>query len=375
MAERITKRVFRCSVWLAFSSTGLATSNATAQTIDPEADWSARIQNAVYAENFDYPSTSALVDAAAQINGNMVGNVSLETQHTLSGGGVRIAVPATGGANTGSWNNYINGRDPTAYKRFFLQFVVYADGHFLNYPFKQTSGEPTSPKLIIIDQWNQSFNPGEVVVTNKDTRGFVTAYRGRNSDFPPFQLEISGSETPCPNGDPDYLWQFPIDRGVPNPVSTCADFKQRYGPLNYNWSGDIRPGVLLDEQGTPDVDASVGGVTWKKDGFTVVEVFIDHGQDIVKIWAAEYGRQPVLIVDSTRIPGGAGLGGSGYTGFQLTPYRTNGASSEPNRRDTFVSYAEVIVSSASIDFPGGFDLPQGATSFIRPMPPSNVAAQ
>ena len=250
---------------------------------------------------------------------------------------------------------------------------MYADEHWLNYPFKQTNGTPTSPKLIIIDQWNSSFNAGEVVVTNHDARGFVTAYRGTSSDFPPFRFAISGNDTPCPNGSPDYLWQYPLDEGVPEPVVSCADFKRRYGPLNYNFSGSIDAGVLLDQQNTPDVDASVAGVVWKRNGFTVVEVFIDLDLDEVMIWAAEYGDRPKLIVDSGE-NGGANLGGSGYTGFQLTPYRTNGASNEPGRLDTYISYVEVVVSQNAVSFPGGYSLPDGPKQQVRPYPPDDLEA-
>lgn len=327
--------------------------------IDVTQDWQQRSSGAIYAENFNYPDKSALIAAAAQINGNITEYLSLETEHTLSGQGVRIDVPASAGANTGSWNNFINGVDATVYKRFYLQFVVYADYDWLNYPFKQSNGSPTSPKLIIIDQWNSSFNAGEIVITNQNTRGFVTAYRGRSSDFPPLTREVPGSSTFCPNGDPDYLYQFPLDTGVPATVDTCAEYKQRYGPLHYNFSGTIEAGIPLDQQGTPDQDAAVAGVTWNKNGFTTVEIFVDHDQDIIKIWASHYGDPPKLIVDSTLLPNGAELGGSGYTGFQLTPYRTNGAANEANRQDTYVSYAEVIVSENPVVFPGGYELPTG----------------
>lgn len=366
-------RLTLASIVFLFAASG----TAWGQAIDPVKDWQSRSAGALYSENFDYTSKTELINAAAQINGNVTQNISLETEHVLSGKGVRIGVPASGGPNTGSWNNYINGTDPSTYSRFYLQFIVYADGHWLNYPFKQTNGAATSPKLIIIDQWNQSYNAGEVVVVNQDTRGFVSAYRGTPSDYPPFQLQVSGSSTPCPNGDPDYLWQFPLDRGIPDPVVTCADYKRRYGPLNYNFSGTIKAGVLLDQQGTPDADASVAGVTWTKDGFTVVEVFIDHASDIVKIWAAKYGDSPRLVVDSDKLSGGANLGGNGYNGFQLTPYRTNGATNEPNRRDTFVSYEEVIVSTDEISFPGGFSLPSGPSNAggVRPMPPGNLSTE
>lgn len=352
---------------------GIAASSA--QEIDPTQDWQIRSTGALYAENFNYSSTSAVIDAAAQINGNITENLSLETMHILSGKGVRIGVPASGGPNTGSWNNYINGKDDTAYKRFYLQFVFFADEHWLNYPFKQKDGATTSPKIIIIDQWNNSFNPGEVVLTNDQTRGFIGAYRGRSSDYPPFQLAISGEQTPCPNGDPDYLKQFVVDRGSPNPTDTCAKFKQRFGPLHYNYGGRIDAGVLLSDQGTPDADAAVGGVLWQKNGFTVVEVLVDHEADIVKIWAAKYGEVPVLIIDSTMLPNGAELGGSGYTGFQLTPYRTNGATNEQNRRDTYVSYAEVVVSESEIVFPGNYSLPDGPVQVVRPNPPTELAAE
>jgi len=330
----------------------------------PSDDWATRstASGVMYADNFDYADTAALKAAAAQFSeGGGAGSIILDTDNVLSGKGLRITTFTSAGSGTGNWAQFMNGVDDTPIRRFYIQFIVYNDEHYLNYPFKQTNGNNTSPKFIILDRYNASFAHGEVVVNNGANRGFVSYYGGGAATGDPIQRTISGSSTPCPLGDPDFLLQGMIDRGTPEPADTCPKFKQRRGPLKFNFSGTVDAGILLDEQGTPDPDAAIGGYTWKKNGWTVIEVFVDAIDQQCQVWAADLGDTPLLLADTQVFDASKysnyGKHSSQYNGFQLTTFRTNGKSNEANRQETFTTYGEVITSLNPIKFPGGFVLP------------------
>lgn len=314
-------------------------------------DWELRKAGGtlILAQNFNYANTTELF-AAHTFALSPTGNMTLSTEHALSGKSVRFAINPGDGASHGGLMSYLNGVNATVYPRFYLQVIMWQDT-WLNWPYKSNDGGDylSMPKWIIIDRWNATASWGEVVGHMQSGRGFPTMYR-LNTDFNQFvksRTTTSGA---------NIQWQPSIDRGTPANPQSDAEFERRYGPF-YNGTNSPAFNIPCDQQNVPDPDASIGGVTWARGNWSVCEFFIDYPNDRVQAWWAHYGQQPVKFVDS--IDDDTGVAGinpgraiNGYDGFTLTPYRTDGIG-EAGRPASEMFYVEVLIKTTPILFPGG----------------------
>jgi hypothetical protein len=158
-------------------------------------------------------------------------------------------------------------------------------------------------------------------------------------------------------------WQPAVDNGTP--LSDENSYQRRYGPFSYGMTGGTSQASKLSTQGVPDPEAAMGGVAWNRGGITVVEVEVDLANDRGRWWAAPHGVAPKLLGDTGT--GGASFGsrvdgqapnGTGWSVLSLTNliYTANGTQN-PGYPLSSIDYAEIIVSSKPINFPGGFALP------------------
>jgi hypothetical protein len=345
--------------------------------IDAVADFAARAgaPGVFFSENFNYPDLAAASSHATnpKFYGSSTGNppnpsiISISTANVLSGKSLRIKYPPNSGTSGNSWLYTFDVNDgiqvPFAgvpHDNFYFQVIVWADQHW-DWPFESPGGGASSPKIAIIDHHDSSSNPGEVVLTNDHTRGFVSSYIG----FTPSNgSQLIDKSINTPARTPDFLSQPSIDTGVPaNPV-TMDDFRMRYGPIESDTPNipfaSVGAGSSLAAAGFPNAMSARAGKIWNRAAFTVVTFYVNGAGNHVKFWAAKYGDAPKLIGDTAVvIPGlNMGRGSIGYPGFQLTPFITgNGNAGGASQPTTFIDYVEIIASKNPINFPGGFALP------------------
>ncbi len=210
--------------------------------IDPAADWAARTVDVIEAQNFsEFSSTQELRDWEIVSNPS---RMSLESEHALSGKTVRLMTLSGDSDVSHGFQSTLDGvhtgvRTPVVYKRFYFQFILWADD-FFNWPFK--SSATNAPKLVIIDRspinypaglaHSPSSNPGEVVVDNQDTYGFIHVYRRMtsNNNFQEFVRSQASAVNPW-----NFSWHPSVDNG--GSTSSQNDYEQRYGPFWQGMSG------------------------------------------------------------------------------------------------------------------------------------------
>jgi hypothetical protein len=345
--------------------------------IDPVADFAARslAPGVFFFENFNYPNLAAASSHVTnpKFYGSSTGNppnasiISISTANVLSGKSLRIKYPPNSSASGNSWLYTFDVNDGVQvpfvgvpHDNFYFQIIVWADQHW-DWPFEAADGTSSSPKIAIIDHHNSSSNPGEVVLTNDHTRGFISAYTGFTPSSGSVLIERSIN---TPARTPDLRAQPSIDTGVPaNPI-TMDDFRMRYGPFESDTPNipfaSIGAGSSLAASGFPNQVSARAGKIWNRAAFTVVTFYINGAGNQVKFWAAKYGDPPKLLGDTKVVNPGLnmGRGSTGYPGFQLTPFITNnGNAGGANQPTTFIDYVEIIASNNPIKFPGGFSLP------------------
>lgn len=380
-------RKFRRPAWRArFATACLSlgfTVGAQAQVTDVNADWQSRSTAAgvFYKNNFDFPDTAALISSNWGGAVNHPTRAQLETVNKLSGrGAFRALIPKSSDESTIAYQHSFDmpvgsQTKNTVKKRFYYQFQVYLPKYILDHRFA-TVGDRTDVghKFAIVQAPDRSFDVGEVVVTNWGFRQFVKAYYLAGSgSVQTFDKAWSTKPSDCLGG-PEYGWQNAIDAGPQSSggqtdATSCALFKRRYGPMHYSFSGTTTyGGGTLTAQGNPDPNAAVNGAVWAPDAWNVIEVYVDDAPgsaDTVKIWHAKRGDAPKLLINSQ----GINLGDrpDNYTGVQLVP-RLEELAPDSSRQDTYAIYSEIIASDNFIAFPG-------ATSTVRPNPPTNVVTQ
>lgn len=361
---------------------------AQAAVTDVVADWNARIANAIHGQNFSGFSTTAEVRSWETMSNPT--RLTLESEHALSGKTLRVHTFPEDGAVSHGFQSTLDGvrtsvRPPTLYKRLYVQIVLWGDD-FFNWPFK--SNATNAPKLFILDRSPQyagsmhspSANPGEVVIDNQFTYGFIHSYRRLTDSGNNFQ----GFERSRPStvNNFNFSWHPSVDNG--GPTANQNDYERRYGPYWQGMSGTNQAaGTRLTTQfpgGFPDPDAAAGSIAWNRGGYTVLEVFVDYDADRAQIWAAHYGNPPKLIIDSRDDDLDAAHFNKrsdiqGWDGYHLTTFRTQGIAEPGVRPAMFVDYVEVITSTNPIPFPGHLSTPLPGTGGLAPKPPTNVSAQ
>lgn len=335
---------------------------ASDSAVDAEADWTARstAPGVFFKNNFNFASTAAL--KASNYGGSGVPSsdrMELETVNVLSGKGCKINVLKNDGEGTGSyrhdWNAVGSQNKGAPKKELYYQYAVYLPKYILDHRFKTLNNAKKNHKWAIIQEPDQSFGRGEVVVITPFFRKCVGAYRIMGSGPLNTWRDVSG--TPANPNTPDHAFQTidagPQSEGGLTDATSQSLFERRYGFFDQHMSGTTTyGGGTLEAQGQPDPDGAVNGIVWVEDAYNVVEVYVNEATDTVKVWHAEYGDPPRLVINAV---GTADLGNraGNYTGAQLLP-RLEEREGDAGREDTYAIYGELLGSSSLIKFPGGF---------------------
>lgn len=327
-------------------------------------NWIARSQapGVLLAEDFSTYSDSGELRTASAFVGTTYDRTTLseDATYTTSGKAAFFERLAADGSGAGGWSAWLSGSTQQGYSRIYVQVVFHCTADDIDWPYKRTGASTPSDSLkyFILDHFNGTapVQLNEVVLHNTLAAGFITGYR-KGPGLGIEDFAESRASTPCP-GVPDFAWQPAIDRGTPASPSTCAEYMQRYGPMNYGVSTPSI-GSRVSSQGLPDANALIGGERFWGDAKNVIEVFVDYPNQSLQIWSAKYGEQPTLIVDKQ---GDANWNTTSnhWDHVVLTNYISNcdSLANDPGRlASTKRAYCEVIASTAPINFPGAFSPP------------------
>jgi hypothetical protein len=357
----------RFSPWLRLLVPFLLISQTAGAVDDAERDWQTRSQapGVFHADNF-----SGLVDDEALRQRSFLRHrrnptrLFLETRNTLSGGGAaRIEVHPEDGEGTATFAHSFDGvgarTKEIRKKQLYYQFSIYLPRYILDHRFRTVNDKGNvGHKWAILQEPDQSFGKGEIVVTSARFSRVVSAYtvgpkgtHGFGRKWP------SKSGNPC-SKSPDYQWQATVDAGPQaeggeTDATSCNLFRRRYGMFHSHYKRNpVRYGQgTVSEQGYPDPESSRHGIVWIPDAWNVIEIYVNEPAQTVQMWHARRGDPPRLVIDAV---GNANLGHreGNYTGVQLLP-RLEERAPDPTREVTYAIYDELIASSEPIPFPGG----------------------
>jgi hypothetical protein len=335
----------------------------------PDEDWLARsgASGVFYYNNFDFADRNALYASnyGSPPLSTDPAHMDLETVNVLSGKGCKINVLKTDGEQTASyrhsWVMPVGSQTKINKKEFYYQFAIYIPSYINDHRFATNGGAAQSHKWAIIQEPDSSFAVGEVVVITPNFRKCVGAYRLRQST-----LQVGNTwrtlaqNPPIQPNTPQTTFQTidagPQSDGLGNTDVNNQDlYERRYGFLRSIQDGTTNYGTPLSAQGQPDADQAINGIVWVEDAWNVVEVYVNEATQTIRLWHAQYGQQPRLVIDAD---GTADVGSHSWnwTGVQLLP-RLEERIADATRQDTYAIYAELIASSDAIDYPGGFALP------------------
>lgn len=297
-------------------------------------------------------------------------NLVRDTVLTLSGtGSIQLITPGSAGVDGGAhWSYRPNGTDSTQFTRFYAQMSIYMtrDGHAYRYQLDAAS-QPAQLKI-----WNIEQNgAGQIAITARMFLGFPS-YFTQTATF--HNSGDASLGTPNPWGNSQEWIQNAINNGG-TAAQTKNAYIAKYGPLE-GIGSDVTGAVsgqpaysagdpLLYNRtwpsGWPDARAiAAGGVPFNLDGWTTIGIFVDYNvgnptASTFQGWAAAYLEAPQLIFSQI---GNCPLGTNDvYRRFELLAYDTHRVSETGVRPEIRTNYSEVIVSTAPINFPGGFTLP------------------
>ena len=297
----------------------------------------------------------------------------------LSGGGaLRLTrLPGDGGGTPASWSFRPNGVDGTTITEFYFQVAV----RFSREDVAWRSDDPGSPKVI---KFGQFFENGELVITHWKYSGFIGAVLN-GSDF-------SGRAIPS-SPDDSWLGEVRLAQGARYPTGgldglSKVESLRRTGPMRDNQglfggsevAGDYsyRSGSgFLDERssvinngGFPNAWAKASGaVAWEPDEWVVVEAYVNSATQRALIWAAPYGQEPRLIINTDLSTNTLKANTDDHWRYiQLLNQSTN-VEADSGRPDQHRWYDEIIVSKNPINFPGGYSVSESG-AVKRPAPPT-----
>ena len=340
--------------------------------LDPVADFQQRIAGCVWSENWaNYSNAQQAATSPGFWGSNTppsspnfpnVFQIVTTPGHVLSGKALRVTWNP--GAE-GNWTLFLGGNRnniPSNYfTKFYIQMICYPA--IMDYSFKENGGAQGTPKLCIVDYHNSSSNAGEMVLTNQDCHGFVTAYTRHTNGASNGLYKPRATSGFSLNNQ----MQNAIDRGTPTSLTSDNAYQQRYGPFTQGMTGGHNQGTL-STQGTPDPDARIGGAHWNIGSLIVLEIEVQLTPNRARYWWAPYSASspvaPILVADTNLSTAGEHSFGTrndgtgiGWSGVQLTNFTTNSGSTNNPSPNNYTDWAELIFSTQPIRFPGGFSLP------------------
>jgi chitodextrinase len=320
-----------------------------------------------YYNNFDFADRAALYASnyGSPPLSTDPNHMDLETINVLSGKGCKINVLKTDGEQTASyrhsWVMPVGSQTKVQKKEFYYQFAIYIPNYINDHRFATNGGAAQSHKWAIIQEPDSSFAVGEVVVITPNFRKCVGAYRLRQSTLQVGNTWRTLAQNPPIQPNTAQTTFQTIDAGPQSDGLGNTDvnnqdlYERRYGFLRSIQDGTTNYGTSLSAQGQPDAEQAINGIVWVEDAWNVVEVYVNEATQTIRLWHAQYGQQPKLVIDA---PGTADVGSHSWnwTGVQLLP-RLEERIADATRQDTYAIYAEVIASASPIKFPGDFSLP------------------
>ena len=323
---------------------------------DGEADWVGRstASGVVYANDF---RTQAEFDIGVFPDSRVL-NVTWDPTRSITGGhSIRFAILKTDSENSGNWRTYLrpNGVAFADGDEFYVQYRLYIPAYHLGHTYLGGGGWKTS----ILSEYYASFTNHEVVLGNNGYRGYPRGYyRGRPSPGQGVDYNLWDKQMGylgCGLTDPDFVHQPEIDRGPQSGGTTCENNRRRYGGL-YSYGTPA-----YGESALPD--PLTGAEVWRADKWQTVLQHVkignfDQANSTVETWFAAEGDPYTLLYSKTdAILGALDAGENGYEAIWLTPFDT-GKDPDPTRQDTFMNYAQLIVSTQFIAAPGCSGQPQ-----------------
>jgi hypothetical protein len=334
---------------------------------DAERDWRSRSEapGVFYADNFaGLANDEALRQRSFLRHRRNPARLFLETGNTLSGGGAaRIEVHPEDGEGTATYAHSFDGvgarTKKTLKKELYYQFSIYLPKYILDHRFRTVNDKgDVNHKWAILQEPDQSFGKGEIVVTTMRFTRLVSAYTVGPKGTHGFGRKWSSkSANPC-SKSPDNQWQATVDAGPQSEggrtdATSCDLFRRRYGMVHsyYKRNPVLYGKGTVSEQGYPEPESSRHAIMWIPDAWNVIEIYVNEQAQTVRMWHAKRGDPPRLVIDAI---GDAGLGHreGNYTGVQLLP-RLEERAPDPTREITYAIYDELIASSEPIPFPGG----------------------
>lgn len=336
-----------------------------------DSDWASRstaagvfyTHNMTYVNQANTPITNdaTLRSSFFQVAGTSAQALWDQTNKLSGAGSLKLNMPASISNITTSCGFSFDGRGTTTKNTskhaFYFQFGIRLDSVYRNFYYGDFNNY--GGKLFIMESPSTSFEPSEIVF-RRDVRpgGFLMGYRYTPSGG----AEGFGLNWPS-FSDLTFLNFYNANPGQSAPASLSA-LRQRHG-ADYLALNDTT-GTNPDYQTAPRLLAN----TWH-----TVMLYVDQVNQVIKIWMAEYGQQPQLIMGAmnARIAPVGTMDQSGnpkqiYSGGQLLNYPNN--SQFWPSTDTYINYTELIGSDNPIKFPGGYDAPFLGTTTPTSYPPS-----
>lgn len=267
--------------------------------IDEETAWAARSRGpgVVFATDF---RTQTEFDVGRFFD-DRVDNVVWDSALSLSGQhSLRFNIRKEDHANSGNWRVYLqpSGKSFGEGDEFYVQYRIYTPGHHLRNRYLNGGGWKTS----VISAYYGSFTDFEVVINNYDYQGYVRGYY-RGKELGDASVRFVGWE---PRG-------FRLPKWRPDEWQTILQHV-KVGQFN-------KPNSLLE--------------VW----------FAPSGKDYTKVFSQKNVSFGPLGTDTKGRPH------QGFEALWLLPYDTR-KRADPTRKDSFVNYDQVIVSTEFIPAPG-----------------------
>jgi len=173
------------SSWMRWLAPILLIAQPAGAVDDSERDWRARSQapGVFYADNFSgLADDEALRERSFLRHRRNPARLFLETRNTLSGGGAaRIEVHPEDGEGTATFAHSFDGlgarTKKTRKKELYYQFAIYMPRYILDHRFRTVNDKGNvGHKWAILQEPDQSFGKGEIVVTSARFSRVVSAY-------------------------------------------------------------------------------------------------------------------------------------------------------------------------------------------------------
>ena len=237
---------------------------------------------------------------------------------------------------------------PITRNEYYFQFSVWFDDDYINHDFYGNGGSG-NPKLAFLNHLN--FTNGQIVMTTDNDGPFIGAYRVRTSAD---SLELVNPPFPDPRpagvGSRNYYSFYDTDRGNTNLPTTQDAWESRFGFTRDN------PNVTDPSYANVPYFQSQRWYTVTAYVNTTAQVAGASNPGIVKIWLAENGQAPELVVGGL-YDVNLGSAAQDCPSVRLVARPEDATSAPPNANGSGAYFDQLILADQAPQHPGGFSLP------------------